>query len=70
MSLFGREDLLAFKDLVTYFCGAIDLMLPIGEGKHQRKVTLSFHMIQYRSAFKGIMGRSILEILDVVTYLQ
>lgn len=34
---FSEEDMLAFNNLVTRSCGAIDLTLSIEEGTHQRR---------------------------------
>lgn len=66
LSPFGGEDLLAFNDSITRPYGAIDLTLSVREGTHQRRVTLLFHMIQCKNAFKCIIGRSLLARLDAV----
>lgn len=42
------------------------MTMTIYEGDPERKVILNFMIIQCRSAFKGILGRSFLVRLDVV----
>lgn len=60
------EDLLAFNDSVTHTCRAMDLTLSVREGMRKRTITLTFLVIHYKSAFKGILGRSFLDKLDMV----
>lgn len=66
LDLFGSEDLLAFDDTITCPCRAIDLTLSIREETNQRKVNLTLLVVLCKSAFKGIIGRSLLAKLDAV----
>lgn len=45
----------------------IDLALSIGDGMNQRIINLLFLVVQCRTVFKGIPGRSFLAKLDIVT---
>lgn len=60
----GKKDLLDFNNSITRLCGTIDLTISIREGMHRRKMTLTFLIIHYKSAFKCILGRSFLTKLD------
>lgn len=67
MSPCGDEVLIAFHCFVTHPCGIMDLPLSLGEGEGEENVTLSFWVVPYKSAFRGIIGVSFLEKLDVMS---
>lgn len=59
--------LLAFNDFVIPPYGTTVLTLQLEEGESERKVTRSFMVVLCKMPLSGILGRSCIEKLDVVT---
>lgn len=69
LSLYSGGDMLAFNDSITRPQVNTNLKMTIGEGACERKVILNFLVIPCQSALKGILGRSLLEMINAVTSL-
>lgn len=65
VSIWG-EDQLVFNNSINHLCGAIDLIVLVGEGKRQRTITLLFLVIQCKSPLKWILESSIQAKLDFI----
>lgn len=66
MNIYCGGDLFSINDSLTHPCKATYLKLSLAEQVRGRKVTVNSLLILCRSTFKGILGRSFLENLDVM----